>query len=392
MQLVATGTNGGAQEHVAALLAGLDRTRYDVRVISLSEGSAVSLWRRAGVSVDIITASDEASLVTEVAERLASWRTQVLHGHMYRAEVVGTRAAIRLEGLGLPRPYVVNHIHSSRTRSVQDRETLRSLDPFMDRLVAVSRAVLAKVADERPGRPPVELIHNGVDPRRFHPETARAPIAAEYGLPETVPLVGCVARLEPEKGHVTLLDAWPRVLDVVPSARLLIVGEGSCREKLHSQAEALGLLGGGVIFTGRRDDMPAVTAALDVSVLPSDREAQGLVILEAMASARPVVATRVGGIPEMIEDGVTGLLVPAGDPAALAGAILRPLQDRRLARRLGRAGRELVEGRFRVDRMLSDIGSIYREGVVIWEQRERASAGGRVTAPATRVTGSEAAA
>src|SRR5262249_52365137 len=159
-----------------------------------------------------------------------------------------------------------------------------------------------------------------------------------YGIPAGAPIVGVVARLEPEKGHPTLLEAWPRVLASVPNAHLLIVGEGSQRAALEAHAAVLGLMpkprrrrgpdrdreparaarpapeahgdfsgGPHLTFTGRREDMPAVTAALDVAVLPSYREAQGLSILEAMALSRPVVASAVGGIPEMVEDGVTGL-------------------------------------------------------------------------------------
>ena len=137
-------------------------------------------------------------------------------------------------------------------------------------------------------------------------------------------IVGVVARLEPEKGHPTLLEAWPVVLRAVPDAYLLIVGEGSRRDALEAQAREL-RIAHRVVFTGRRDDVPAVTAALDVAVLPSYREAQGLTILEAMALSRPVVASNVGGIPEMIEDGVTGLLVPPHDADALAAAIVRLL-------------------------------------------------------------------
>ena len=109
-------------------------------------------------------------------------------------------------------------------------------------------------------------------------------------------IVGVVARLEPEKGHPTLLEAWPAVLRAVPDAYLLIVGEGSRRDALEAQAREL-RIAHRVVFTGRRDDVPAVTAALDVAVLPSYREAQGLTILEAMALSRPVVASNVGGHP-----------------------------------------------------------------------------------------------
>jgi glycosyltransferase involved in cell wall biosynthesis len=116
------------------------------------------------------------------------------------------------------------------------------------------------------------------------------------------------------------------------------------------------------VFTGRRDDVPAVTAALDVAVLPSYREAQGLTILEAMALSRPVVASNVGGIPEMVEDGVTGLLVPPRDPAALAVAIVRLLKNHSFADTLGRAGHDLVHDRFCIELMVKAIEEIYDEG------------------------------
>ncbi len=174
-------------------------------------------------------------------------------------------------------------------------------------------------------------------------------------------IVGVVARLEPEKGHPTLLEAWPTVLREVPDAYLLIVGEGSRRETLEAQARDL-RIAHRVVFTGRRDDVPAVTAALDVAVLPSYREAQGLSILEAMALSRPVVASNVGGIPEMITNGVTGLLVPPHDAAALAGSIIRLLRDHPYADTLGRAGHDQVHDRFCIQLMVKAIEDIYEEG------------------------------
>ena len=140
------------------------------------------------------------------------------------------------------------------------------------------------------------------------------------------------------------------------------MGEGSRREALEQQVAELGI-GRHVIFTGRRDDVPEVTAALDVAVLPSYREAQGLTILEAMALSRPVVASNVGGIPEMVEDGRTGLLVPPHDHAALAAAITRLLTDHPLADMLARAGHDLVHERFCVELMVSAIEDLYDEGV-----------------------------
>ena len=194
-------------------------------------------------------------------------------------------------------------------------------------------------------------------------------------------IVGVVARLEPEKGHPTLLEAWPAVLRAVPDAYLLIVGEGSRRDALEAQAREL-RIAHRIVFTGRRDDVPAVTAALDVAVLPSYREAQGLTILEAMALSRPVVASNVGGIPEMIEDGVTGVLVPPHDAPALAAAIVRLLTDHPYADTLGRAGHDLVHDRFCIELMVSAIGHDLRRGragrAAVDGRRRRLSSAGRV--------------
>ena len=141
----------------------------------------------------------------------------------------------------------------------------------------------------------------------------------------------------------------------------MIVGEGSRLDALHQIAREQGIERH-VTFTGRRDDIPAVTAAFDVAVLPSYREAQGLTILEAMALSRPVVASNVGGIPEMVEDGVTGLLVPPHDAEALSVAIVRLLTDHPYADMLGRAGHDLVHDRFCIELMVQAVESIYDDG------------------------------
>ncbi len=312
VELLATGTNGGAQEHLFSLLTRMDRERYEVTVVSLSHGSSVRRLQRAGFDVRVIEEAEDSAAVESLARLLDELRPDVLHNHMYRAEVVGTRAALTLAEACGRRPWVISTVHSSRVRSLEDRERLRALTPFIDHMIAVSKAIERKIADEGRLGAPVSRIYNGVDLQRYDHLAACCTLHEEYSLPDGGPIVGVVARLEPEKGHPTLLEAWPTVLRAAPDARLLIVGEGSQRDALEAQAAALGIAGQ-VVFTGRRDDVPAVTAALDVAVLPSYREAQGLTILEAMALGRPVVASNVGGIPEMIEDGLTGLLVPPHD-------------------------------------------------------------------------------
>jgi glycosyltransferase involved in cell wall biosynthesis len=374
VEVLATGSNGGAQEHLYSLVTRIDRARYDVSVVALSAGSSVRKLQRAGVAVLVIEDPDDTIAVGALAAHLAEARADVVHAHMYRAETVATRAVIALGEAGQRRPYLVATIHSSRVRSVDDQKHLRELTPHMDRLIAVSQAIQRKLVEEARTTVPVSLIYNGVDLERYDNQEACCTLPEEYGMEPGSQIVGVVARLEPEKGHPTLIEAWPAVLRAVPDAYLLIVGEGSRRDALEAQAREL-RIAHRVVFTGRRDDVPAVTAALDVAVLPSYREAQGMVILEAMALSRPVVASNVGGIPEMIEDGVTGLLVPPHDAAVLAAAIVRLLTDHPLADTLGRAGHDMVHDRFCVELMVGAIESIYDEGAWVVRPSEVVAAG-----------------
>jgi glycosyltransferase involved in cell wall biosynthesis len=364
VEVLATGTNGGAQEHLYGLLSRIDPSCYDVSVVALSGGSGARKVARLGFPTLILEEADDDAAVDRLVEHLLSRDVDVVHNHMYRAEVVGTRAALKLTEHGRRKPFVVSTVHSSRVRSREDRELLRALTPSMDRLIAVSRAIVAKIADERGGLAPVSLIYNGVDLERYDHQEPCCTLREEYGMAVGSQVVGVVARLEPEKGHPTLLEAWPSVRAEFPDAYLLVVGEGSRLEALQDQVRELAIADR-VVFTGRRDDMPAVTAALDIAVLPSYREAQGLTILEAMALSRPVVASNVGGIPEMIEDGVTGILVPPHDADALSAAIRRLLGDHQLADTLGRAGHDLAHDRFCIEGMVSSIQEIYDEGARI---------------------------
>jgi glycosyltransferase involved in cell wall biosynthesis len=361
VEVLATGTTGGAQEHLFGLVTRMDASRFDVSIVSLSPGSAVRKLERAGFDVLVLDEPDDAIAVGALAAHLVGIRPDVIHNHMYRAELVGTRAAIALGEVGHRRPYVVSTVHSSRVRSEEDREMLRVLTPHMNQLIAVSKMIEAKLESEGRTTAPIRRIYNGVDLSRYENQEPCCTLPEEYGMEPGSQIVGVVARLEPEKGHPTLLEAWPAVLRSVPDAYLLIVGEGSRRDSLEALARDLHIAHR-VVFTGRRDDVPAVTAALDVAVLPSYREAQGLSILEALALSRPVVASDVGGIPEVITDGVTGLLVPPHDADSLAAAIVRLLRDHSYADTLGRAGHDMVHDRFDIGTMVGLVQQIYEEG------------------------------
>lgn len=357
LQLLATAGSGGAQESYTGLLLRLDRTKYDVRALSLSSGSAVQRIRRLGLAVDLIDEADDEAAIRELAAYLRRHEIDLVHAHMFRAEVVGTRAA-----LAAGTPVIMATVHSSRVRSPEDVATLAELTPAMDRLIVPSAAIEAKVRAEGRGAADFATIPNGVDLSRFEGPAPACALRHQFGIPHGAVLVGVVARLEPEKGHRHLVAAWPAVVARAPNAWLAIVGEGSESEAVRAQAAALPATARDrIVFTGRRDDVSAVTGDLEIAVLPSLREAQGISILEAMARRRPVVASAVGGIPEVVTDGLDGLLVPPGDSAALADAIVRLATSSDLRRRLGEAGYATVAERFSIDAQVRRIEELYDE-------------------------------
>jgi glycosyltransferase involved in cell wall biosynthesis len=357
LQLLATGGSGGAQESYSGLLLRLDRSRYEVRALSLSKGSAVQRLRRLGLEVDVLDETDDEAAVRELTAYLRRNEIDLLHAHMFRAEVIGTRAS-----LAAGTPVVVATVHSSRVRSAEDVETLAALTPAMDRLIVPSAAIEAKVRGEGRGGAAFAVIPNGIDLSRFALPAPPCTLRDEYSIPCEEPLAAVVARLEPEKGHRFLLEAWPEVIARAPRTWLAIIGEGSLADSLRTQAAALPAPARErVVFTGRRDDIAAVTADLDIAILPSLREAQGISILEAMARRKPVVASAVGGIPEVVTDGVEGLLVPPADPSALAEAIVRLARSPSLRERLGEAGYRTVAERFSIDAQVRRIQELYDE-------------------------------
>ncbi|MDQ2933542.1 MAG: glycosyltransferase family 4 protein [Chloroflexota bacterium] len=372
LQLLATGGNGGAQESYTGLLLRLDRSKYELRALSLSKGSAVQRLRRLGIAVEVLDCADDEAAVRELTAYLRLNEIDLVHSHMFRAEVIGTRAAV-----AAGTPVIMATVHSSRVRSPEDIAELARLTPHMDRLIVPSASIEAKLRREGRAGARFAVIPNGVDLSRFSAPTTPCTLRNDFGIPRSALLIGAVARLEPEKGHRFLIAAMPAVVQAVPHAWLAIVGEGSLADELRAQAATLSLPARHrIVFTGRREDISAVTADLDIAVLPSLREAQGISILEAMARRKPVIASRVGGVPEVITDGVDGLLVPPADPQALAGAIARLASDEQLRHRIAEAGYRTVVDGFSIDSMVRRIEGVYDEELTRSGALARVTAGG----------------
>lgn len=290
--------------------------------------------REAGFTVHLTPMDGPLNFVRCVAfvrRLLRDGRFDVVNTHSRRDTVLGAIAA-RLAGT----PLIVRTRHLAKPIN-----SLYAYTWLAHRVIAVSRYVRGQLLDGGAQPEAVTTIHSPVVLPQVRTGVC---VRRELGLPEDALVVGCVAVMRAEKGHGDLIDAFQRLSTTFPNAHLVLVGEGQpLAGRLRAQAEELGLAQR-VHFTGRRDDIGNVLTAFDVFALPTLREALGTVFIEAAAMGLPVIGTDVGGVPETMQAGVTGLLVPPGDPAALAGALESLLADPALRRRMGDAGRELIRG------------------------------------------------
>jgi glycosyltransferase involved in cell wall biosynthesis len=301
-------------------------------------------------------------------------RTSPFGGDVAPAAIVSltrTLRALRPEVLQLHDPHAVGAAFIAaklgpRARTVATRRVdfpLRgrlSLWKYAscDRVIAVSRAIASVLAGDGLPSDRVRIVYEGVADRAPQPGGADALLA--LGIPRGVPVVGNVAALTDHKDHATLLQAAARVRARVPEARFVLAGEGELRLRLAAQAQALGL-GDVVTFAGFRSDLDRLLPAFTVFCLSSHMEGLGTSLLDAMAFGLPVVATAAGGIPEAVEDGVTGRVVPVRDPVALADALVEVLADPARRRAMGKAGRRRFEERFNADRMVDETLRVFDE-------------------------------
>jgi glycosyltransferase involved in cell wall biosynthesis len=266
----------------------------------------------------------------------------------------------------VPGVKIILHKHVGSRKSKAD-PIHRWLYSGVDRVLAVSEAIRHNVMEscDLPAAK-VDTLHWGLELEKFvaHPG-AGLKVRQEFGLSSDIPLVGMVGRLTPRKGHREFLLAARAVNQAMPHARFLVVGRHSHGEvpferQIVDLCAQLGL-DDRVIFTGHREDIPQVMAALDLLVVPSYWEAFGWVTMEAMAMAKPVVATAGGGTLDIVIHGKTGLLVPPRDAEKLGQAILVLLRDKVMGERMGRAGRRRVEGRFTIERTVDRQETIMEE-------------------------------
>jgi glycosyltransferase involved in cell wall biosynthesis len=354
----------GSENHLLILASHLDRSRYRLTFCLLVErepdlSAYVAALEAVGVEVVRfpIRADLDPLLLWRLGRFLRAQRPDIVHTHLIHGDLYGTLAA-RLAGV----PLVVSTRHNDNAfrRSSLFRQLHGSFSKRQDHIITISehlKRFTVEIEGVDPGK--ITPIHYGLAPRPANSDalTAKA-VRTELGIPGDALLVGIVARLTEQKGHVYLFAAWQQVARVLPDAHLLVVGDGPLCDALQTLVKDKNLTEC-VTFAGYRSDVLRIMAALDVMVLPSLWEGFGLVLLEAMSAGKPIVASRVSAIPEIVVDGETGLLVPPGDSHSLVQALLRVLRDPERGRRMGRKGRARLEREFSVEKMVRATERIY---------------------------------
>jgi len=353
--ITATLDTGGAETQLVRLILGLDRGRFEPALCCLTRtGEIAGELEARGIPVHLIGKRGKVDVraLWRLVGLLKRLRPHIVHTQLFTANSYGRAAGILA---GVPH-LIASELSVDPWKGAWHRAIDRLLAVRSDAVVANAEAVRAAcVARGIPARK-IRVIRNGIEVSRYSTACDRE-YRRELGIPSRSPVVGFVGRLVPEKGVEDLISAARLVRNEIPRAIFLIGGEGPDRERL----ERLAAGEPNIRFLGRVGEIERFYAALDVFVLPSLWEGLPLVVLEAMASATPVVATDVGGTAEAVRNGECGFIVPARSWRPLAEAIVKLLRSSTLRKEMGTRGREVVSREYECARMVEEFSRLYEE-------------------------------
>ena len=366
MQLVLSLIIGGTEKLVYEIAQRVNRDEVSPVVCCLDElGVFGEKLREAGVPVYVLNRSPglDWSLLPKLRDIIIKERIDVIHAHQYTPYFYGLMASLHSKATLAPfRPEVVFTEHGRFYPDVRKFKRIVSnpiLSLFTKEIVTISASTKQSLItyENFPARR-IRVVYNGIDLGRFSQTTDRLAKRRELGLAADDPVFGIVARLDPIKNHAMLLRACQQVVKVMPNARLLIIGDGPERARLEELTQTLGLAAH-VTFLGARQDISELLQTFDVFALSSFSEGTSVTLLEAMGVGVPIVATNVGGNPEVVSDGETGWLVESGNANDMAAKLLQLLQDDALRARMGNAGKQRVHALFSIEKMVQAYVNLY---------------------------------
>lgn len=355
--LIKTLDRGGAEQLLLSSAPYLDKTRFDYQIASLSPKriALVRELKAEGIAVRCLDGETGVAWTRRLKALVRSEGVALVHAHSPRA-AIGARVSLPRS---VPLVYTEHSVWANYHPATRIMNAVTY--PRNDHIFAVSEHVRHSVRFVRPGgkHPRVETLYHGLDTRAVARWLSPNGVRAELGIAPNAPIVGTVANFEPVKGHRFLLEAAILVRREVPNVKFVLVGTGPTQPKMMRRAKSLGL-DGSVVFAGYREDAPRIAGAFDVFVLASLIEGLSVALIEAMALGKPLVVTSVGGLPEVVENGRQGLIVPPRSPRALADAIIRILKTPELARQFGEAARTRARY-FDIRKAVERVEQVYEE-------------------------------
>lgn len=344
---------GGQENRTLNELTGLRALGYQPLLTCPPNARLGARAREAGFEVIDIAMRGALDLpaLWKLRRLMASRHIDIVNTHSGRDTQLAGMAA---RTLGKQRPCIVRTRHLALPIS-----SLFSYVTLPDHVVTVSRFVASYLASAKVPIERITVVPTGIDLSRYQITTPGS-LRAELGLANDAPLIGTVAILRRKKGHAELVEAIPTVLKKFPDAHFVFAGDGPQTDNLNQRIRELGLTRN-VHLLGLRRDVVNVLASLDLFILPTHQEALGTAFIEAAAMGVPAIASRVDGVPEVVCDGKTGLLVPVGDSAAIAASIIRLLADNPLRKAMSAAARPWVEAHYSREVMVESMLSVYQK-------------------------------
>jgi len=362
-QVITSVVLGGGGQVMSALARNIDRTAFEMDVYCVIEGGElVNYIRSLGFRVEVLPICRSRGPVrydpagwARLAARLRCGAYDVVHTHLFRADLVGTVAARVAR-----RPVVVKTLHNMGTRKRRYHRIVDALiNAMTDRIVCVSASQReVTIGHDRVQPEKVITIRNGVCMERFELAVERERIAASLGLDASRPIVGTVGRLIIEKGHRYLLEAVPEISRRVPGVQFVIVGDGDLRAQLECQLREMGV--SSFVITGLRADIPELLGLMDVFVFPSLSEGSPIAVLEAMAAGVPVSCSDIPALKEIVRHGETCDMFRAADTAQLTDSVCRLLRDAALRASLSSRARAMVRSDYSEAAMARAYEDLYR--------------------------------